>query len=196
MTGSCKRAEEVFAVAVQCWHHSDLHCLFCYDDDELHLTSCDRESLLQSWQKEKREFSGASTCSTCLCTAEILWARPAATQKKFLLWLCNVGIILIYIAFSATTTTNFILRLVIESHCCKAGRKKKGSSAELQHIYIYIIYIYIHVYIGFCPPPCNSRKGFTGFVFFFRGFRSYPPLGWGQFPMCLYIYIINIYISV
>lgn len=45
----------------QCWHLSDLHCLFCYDDDELHLTFGDRESLLQIWQKENREFIRAST---------------------------------------------------------------------------------------------------------------------------------------
>ena len=77
-------------------------------------------------------------------------------EEVFLLWLCNVGIILIYIAFSATTTTNFILRLVIESHCCKAGRKrKKGSSAELQHV------PHVYALLRFCgPDPLPPRRSF------------------------------------
>ena len=139
-----KGGRSFFAVAVQCWHHSDLHCLFCYDDDELHLTSCDRESLLQSWQKEKKKGSSAELqhvphvyALLRFCGPDPLPPRRSFFAVAVQCWHHSDLHCLFCYDDDELHLTSCDRESLLQSW---QKEKKKGSSAELQHIYIHTIH--------------------------------------------------------
>ena len=66
---------------------------------------------------------------------------PLPPRRSFCCGLAMLSSLIVH-CLCTTTTTSSLFRLVIESHCCKAGRKKKGVQRSF-NIYIYIYYIEI-----------------------------------------------------